>query len=338
MSSIYGSFLKLSVFGQSHGKAVGMTLDNIPAGLPVDFEKLQAFLARRAPGISALVSSRREADVPEFLAGLIDGHSCGAPITAVIYNSDARREDYMDFADCPRPGHADYTAQLKHGGFQDGAGGGHFSGRLTAPFCVAGGLCLQWLALRDITITSKLVSVGKATDPDSFEGEIQKARDRGDSVGGIIECTVSGLPAGLGSPMFDSMEGRIAQIMFGIPGIKGIEFGSGFAGSTRCGNENNDAFCIENGFIRTRTNHSGGILGGITNGMPLIFRVAVKPTPSIAIPQQSVSFSRMKPQTLEIHGRHDPCIALRALPVVEAGAAIAVFDAMLTREGESYGA
>ncbi len=329
MSSIYGQNLKLSVFGQSHGPAIGMTLHDIPAGLPVDMQQLQQFLDRRAPGNAPLTTARKEPDIPNFISGIINSCTCGAPITAIIENKDCRSADYEVYKDCPRPGHADLTAQAKYGGFQDIRGGGHFSGRLTAPLCVAGGLCLQWLSQKEILIHAHIVSIGQCSDPSQFAREVQQAARSGDSVGGIIECVIEGLPAGLGSPMFDGMENRIAQIIFAIPGVKGLEFGDGFAGTRRCGSENNDAYCIENGQIRTKTNHCGGILGGITNGMPVTFRVAVKPTASIAIPQESVSLERMEPQLLQIHGRHDPCIALRAVPVVEAAAAIAVLDSIL---------
>ncbi len=337
MSSLYGQYLKLSIFGQSHGRAVGMTLDNIPTGLPVDAEALQAFLRRRAPATSPLTTARAEADILEFLSGVLDGHTCGAPITAVIYNGDFQSSDYVNSRDIPRPGHADYTAQVKYRGFQDAAGGGHFSGRLTAPLCIAGGLCLQWLQRRGIQVSGKLISVGTCREPEAFEQEILRAKNAGDSVGGVIACQVTGLPTGLGGPLFSGMESRISQILFGIPGVKGLEFGSGFAGSEAYGSQNNDAFAVESGKIVTKTNHCGGILGGITNGMPLTFRVAVKPTPSISMPQESISLSRREAATLEISGRHDPCIALRAVPVVEAAAAIAIMDAYLAEEGAGYG-
>ena len=357
MSSTYGERLKLSIFGQSHGSAIGMTLDGIPAGLPVDTEKLQSFLNRRAPGQNDFSTPRREEDAPEFLSGIVNGYTCGAPITAVIYNKNTRSGDYNNLKDCPRPGHADYTAQIKYGGYQDVAGGGHFSGRLTAPLCIAGGLCKQWLEEKGIHIGAHLsVCAGIPDDPvyldwvnpdlnqigtdfpvlnpeagKKMREEIAKARAEGDSVGGLIECIVTGLPAGLGDPMFGGMEGRIAQIVYGIPAVKGLEFGSGFTGSYLRGSQNNDSFTIQNGAIRTENNYAGGILGGITNGMPLVFQVAIKPTPSISKPQQSISFSRMETQTLEIKGRHDPCIAPRAVPVIEAAAAIAVFDALLCK-------
>ena len=355
MSSTYGEHLKLSIFGQSHGPAIGMTLDNIPAGLSVDMEALQGFLARRAPGKNQYSTPRNEADEVEFLSGIVDGYTCGAPIAAMIRNTNTRSGDYEQLKDIPRPGHADFAAQMKYGGYQDVAGGGHFSGRLTAPLCIAGGLCLQWLAQRGIHIRAHLASVAHVQDEtldpcapnlsrigtdfpvinteagEKMQQAIADARSNGDSVGGIIECYITGLPAGIGDPMFGGMEGRIAQIVYGIPAIKGVEFGAGFACSRMTGSEHNDAFCIESNEIRTATNHAGGILGGITTGMPLIFRAAVKPTPSIATKQQSVSLSSREEVSLQVTGRHDPCIAPRAVPVMEAAAAIAVFDAILCK-------
>ncbi len=328
MSSTYGEKIKLSIFGQSHGRAIGMVLDRVPAGLKVDEEKLQAFLSRRAPGSSSLVSGRSERDKAEFLSGIVDGCTCGAPIAAIIHNEDARASDYESLRHLPRPGHGDFTAQVKHKGFQDASGAGHFSGRLTAPLCIAGGLCKQWLESRGIEITAKLVQVGRCKDPEAFEQEIQDAKEAGDSVGGIIQCVATGLPAGLGDPIFAGMENRISGIIFGIPGVKGLEFGSGFYGASLFGSENNDEFTVENGTVCTKTNHCGGILGGITTGMPLVFRVAVKPTPSIAKPQQTVNLQTMQHETISVSGRHDPCIALRAVPVVEAAAAIAIFDCL----------
>ena len=353
MSSTYGENLKLSIFGQSHGPAIGMTLDGIPAGLPVDVEKLQTFLNRRAPGQNDWSTPRKEEDKPDFLAGLLDGYTCGAPIAAVIHNKNTRSGDYANLKDCPRSGHADYAAQIKYGGFQDAAGGGHFSGRLTAPLCIAGGLCKQWLEEMGIRIGAHILAIGECgdryfepTDPeiesvpadfpvlDSDSGKamqelIAQARAAGDSVGGIIECAVTGLPAGIGEPMFGGAESRIAQIIYGIPAVKGVEFGVGFECACLPGSQSNDDFEIVDGKIVTQTNHAGGILGGITNGMPLIFSVAIKATPSITAPQQSISLSRMETATLEIKGRHDPCIVPRAVPVIEAAAAIAIYDMIL---------
>lgn len=354
MSSTYGENLKLTIFGQSHGAAIGMTLDGIPAGLPVDFDELQAFLNRRAPGQNNWSTPRKEGDRPEFLAGILDGFTCGAPIAAVIHNTNTRSGDYANLKDCPRPGHADYTAQMKYGGFQDAAGGGHFSGRLTAPLCIAGGLCKQWLAERGIRVAARIASIAGVTDdfevntlnpqldligtdfpvfsPDAgarMREKIAEARSECDSVGGIIECYITGVPAGLGEPMFGGVESRIAQIVYGVPAVKAVEFGIGREAADLRGSQFNDAFTVENGQIRTVTNNAGGILGGITNGMPLIFRAAIKPTPSIARPQQSVSLRNAQQQELVVKGRHDPCIVSRAVPVIEAAAAIALFDLLL---------
>lgn len=353
MSSIYGERIKLSIFGQSHGPAIGMTLDNIPAGLPVNEEVLQVFMNRRAPGQWDYATPRKEEDHPVFLSGVVDGHTCGAPITAIIENQNTRSSDYSNLKDRPRPGHADYTAQMKFGGYQDVAGSGHFSGRLTAPLCIAGGLCKQWLESKGICVSAHIQSIAGVNDRrfnptapelheiqqdfpvlDSDSGKLMRdaitaAHKDGDSVGGIIECAVTGLPACLGDPMFGGMENRISQIVFGVPAVKGVEFGLGFEAAFKRGSENNDPFTIENQAIRTVTNHAGGILGGITNGMPLIFRAAIKPTPSISKEQQSVSLSQLTETTLSIQGRHDPCIVPRAVPVIEAAAAIAIYDAIL---------
>ncbi len=353
MSSTYGENLKLSIFGQSHGPAIGMTLDGIPAGLPVDLNALQAFLDRRAPGQNDWSTPRKEEDRPEFLAGLLDGCTTGAPIAAIIRNTNTRSGDYGNLKNCPRPGHADYTAQVKYGGFQDAAGGGHFSGRLTAPLCIAGGLCKQWLAEMGIHIGAHIDFLGGITDTafdpldpqiDLVYGEfpvlsrnagkamqqrINEARCEGDSLGGEIECAISGLPAGIGEPMFGGVESRIAQIVYGIPAVKSLEFGAGKLAAYSRGSKINDPFTVKDGKIATVTNHAGGILGGITNGMPILLRVAIKPTPSIAKPQQTVDLKTMEPTTIEIKGRHDPCIVPRAVPVVEAAAAIAIYDLIL---------
>lgn len=358
MSSTYGEILKLSIFGQSHGPAIGMTLDGIPAGLPVDTEQLQSFLNRRAPGQNAYSTPRKEADAPEFLAGIVEGYTCGAPIAAIIRNTNTRSGDYDNLKDCPRPGHADYPAEMKYKGFQDAAGGGHFSGRLTAPLCIAGGLCKQWLEKKNIRIGAHIRMIAGIYDeptgldwvnpdlsaigedfpvlnPDAGEkmrAAIAAAHQDGDSIGGIIQCAVTGLPAGLGGPMFGSIEGKLSQILYGIPAVKGVDFGSGFAGSLLRGSENNDPYTVKDGKVETLTNQAGGILGGITTGMPIIFQTAIKPTPSIAKEQQSVSLSQMQAQPLTVHGRHDPCIVPRAVPVVEAATAIAIMDICL-KEG-----
>ena len=354
MSSTYGEMIRLSIFGESHGPAIGMTLDGVPAGLPVDLDQLQEFLNRRAPGQNDWSTPRREGDRPEFLSGILNGFTTGAPITAIICNTNTRSGDYDNLKNCPRPGHADYTAQVKYRGFQDPAGGGHFSGRLTAPLCIAGGLCRQWLENEGVRIGARITSIGEVFDnyqPDQLDceldqiptdfpvfdpavarkmkEEIARAREMGDSVGGVVECYAEGVPAGLGEPMFGGMESRIAQIVYGIPAVKGVEFGAGEFATFMLGSQNNDNFFPCGDEIKTTTNHCGGILGGITNGMPIIFRAAIKPTPSIAKPQQTVNLETFERTTIQIKGRHDPCIVPRAVPVIEAAAAIAIFDAWL---------
>ena len=356
MSSEFGNLLKVSVFGQSHGKAIGVVVDGLPAGEIIDLEELNAFLSRRKPGKSPLSTARKESDTPIFLSGLENGVTCGAPLCAVIENSDQHSSDYTELRDKPRPGHADYTAFVKWGGQADMRGGGHFSGRLTAPLCIAGGIAKQILARRGVYVGAHLWSVGTERDTpfplrptrelfeavaakpfpvlDDQAGErmqslILEARQAQDSVGGVIECAATGMPAGLGDPMFGGVENRLASALFGIPAVKGVEFGDGFAAARARGSENNDPFRMEDGRVVTETNHAGGILGGITSGMPLVLRTAMKPTPSIARPQRTVSLSAGADTELVIHGRHDPCIAHRAVPVVEAVTAAVLLDLLL---------
>lgn len=357
MSSTYGERLRLTIFGQSHSPAIGVTIEGLPAGTVIDLERLQAFLDRRAPGQSPTATARREPDRPKFLSGLVGNVTCGVPLTAIIENTNTRSGDYDNLRDCPRPGHADYPAQVRYGGYQDVAGGGHFSGRMTAPLCIAGGICLQLLEQLGVTVAAHIQSIGPVQD-DRFDPvrttvqtlhtllekpfpvlrdqaaaqmqeEILSAKAQQDSVGGIIECAAVGLRAGWGDPMFGGMENRIAQIVFGIPAIRGIEFGLGFEAAQCRGSDHNDPWVMDHGAVRTATNHHGGILGGITTGMPLIFRAAVKPTPSIAREQDSISLSRGENAKLVIHGRHDPCIVPRAVPVMEAAAAVALYDSYL---------
>jgi chorismate synthase len=353
MSSTFaGLALRLSIFGQSHSEAIGMTIDGLPAGLAIDMEKLQAFLNRRAPGQNDWSTPRKEEDRPEFLCGLKDGCTCGAPLTAIIHNNNTRPKDYSQLKITPRPGHADFTAERKYRGFQDYSGGGHFSGRLTAPLCIAGGVLKQMLESKGITVDARIAAIAGILDESPFTasvadkrfpvvddavGEemrraIQLARAEGDSVGGVIECVVRGLPAGIGEPMFDGLENQLARVVFAVPAVKGIEFGAGFSAAAMRGSEHNDPFFIQDGKLATRGNNAGGILGGISDGMPLVFRAAIKPTPSIARSQESVNLNTMEPETLSISGRHDPCIVPRAVPVMEAAAALAIFDLIL---GES---
>lgn len=358
MASYLGEHIHVSVFGQSHSPAIGVVVDGLPAGERVDMEELGRFLKRRAPGQNATSTPRKEADLPQFLSGLVDDVTCGAPLAALIENTNTRSQDYAQLRDKPRPGHADFTAQVKYGGFQDVAGGGHFSGRLTAPLCIAGGICLQILKRRGIEVAAHIASIaGEADQPfdpmgesvetldalkrapfpvmDEKAGErmrkaILQAKEEGDSVGGIVECLVTGVPAGLGEPMFGGMENRLAAALFGIPAVKGVEFGAGFGVATMRGSENNDPFTVKDGKVVTETNHAGGILGGITNGMPLVFRLAVKPTPSIAKQQQTVSLSKKQVEELVVTGRHDPCIVPRAVPVVEAVTALVLTDLLFS--------
>ena len=337
MSCIYGKNIRVAIFGQSHSPAIGVTVDGLPAGFRIDIAELNAFMRRRMPGQGAHTTKRRETDEPEFISGLVDGVTCGSPLTAIIRNTDARSSDYEQLWDIPRPSHADYTAYIKYGEARDVRGGGAFSGRLTAPLCVAGGICLQLLRQKGVQITAHITQIGDITElasnpaypSEKMLAAIEQARQDGDSLGGIIECTADGVPAGIGSPMFGGMENRIAAVIFGIPAVKGIEFGNGFAAASIRGSQNNDAFYIDDGTVKTKTNNHGGILGGISSGMPIIFRVAFKPTPSISKGQQSVSLSRQKEAPLTVTGRHDPCIVPRAVPCVEAAAAVAIYDALL---------
>ena len=354
MSSVFGNKIKISIFGQSHSPAIGVTIDGLPAGFKIDLDELNLFMRRRAPGRSAHSTARQETDTPEFICGLVDGTTCGAPVTVVIRNTDVRSHDYEKLRDIPRPSHADYSAHVKYGQARDFRGGGQFSGRLTASLCIAGGICLQLLKRENINIaahisqignvvdrsfdpvnisTDELIELGKKDFPvlDTEAGErmrtvIEEIKKDGDSVGGIVECCIIGLPAGIGEPMFDGMENRLAAVLFGIPAVKGVEFGNGFAAGSLRGSENNDAFYMREGKVQTRTNRHGGILGGISSGMPVMFRAAFKPTPSIAKVQGSVSLSKKEDVELVIEGRHDPCIVPRAVPCVEAAAAVALYD------------
>lgn len=355
MSSSVGENLRLTIFGQSHSPAVGMVLEGFPAGFTLNREELRRFMLRRAPGRNAWSTPRKETDEPEFLSGLVGDTTCGVPLTAVIGNKNVRSGDYDAVRAVPRPGHADFTAHIKYHGFQDSAGGGHFSGRLTAPLCVAGGICLQYLADRGIHIHAHIGSIAGIPDEgDPFlsvadkefpavsdrQGEkmkaaIEAARLEGDSVGGVIECVAAGVPAGLGDPIFGGMENRLSAVLFGIPAVKGVEFGDGFSVANMRGSENNDPYRAEGGTPKPAANHAGGILGGITTGMPLVFRAAFKPTPSIGKPQRSVNLETGEETELLISGRHDPCIVPRAVPVVEAAAAFVLTDALLGRRREN---
>ncbi|NLC78874.1 MAG: chorismate synthase [Ruminococcaceae bacterium] len=354
MSSSFGNSIKISLFGQSHSEGIGVVIDGLPAGKKLNFEEITRFLARRAPGGGVLTTARSEKDRPHILSGLVDGTTCGAPLCAVFINGDAHSADYDAFREVPRPAHADYPAHVKYGGFNDIRGGGHFSARLTAPLCFAGAVCAQLLREEGIEIAAHIASIGgiedsrfspadvtgvelqklrakvnPVLDDGIFESmcmEILSAKEAGDSVGGTVECCVTGLPVGIGEPIFDGLENKIAAAAFAIPAVKGIEFGNGFECAALRGSQNNDPFYFDGGSVKTRTNNCGGIQGGLSNGMPLIFRLAFKPTPSIALEQDSVNLSSKQNVKLTVEGRHDPCVVLRAVPCVEAAAAIAVYD------------
>ena len=359
MKNTFGSDLSLTIFGESHGRAIGAVLDGMAAGLPVDEAFLAACMDKRRARGDGLSTARVEADQVQFLSGVVNGHTTGTAIALMIENQNTRSGDYAKTADLLRPGHADYTAYAKYHGFQDARGGGHFSGRLTAPLCIAGGIALQALEARGIKVMAHVAQIGGISDlpmddmvyreadrkailsndlpcidaaaAGRMREEIFAARDELDSIGGIVECGIYGLPAGIGDPMFDGIENRIAQIAFGIPAVKGVEFGMGFAVAAMRGSENNDPYRIdaETGKIEVESNNAGGILGGISTGAPVMWRMAVKPTPSIGRKQQTVDMDAMENAELSVHGRHDPCIVPRAVPVAEAAAALAIWDALL---------
>lgn len=354
MSSSFNGNIRFTIFGQSHSPAIGVTVEGLPAGFEPDMSELARFMQRRAPGRSEFSTPRSEADAPEFISGLFDGRLCGTPLTAIIKNTNTRSGDYSELKYKPRPGHADFTAGERYNDAQDYTGGGHFSGRLTAPLCIIGGLCLQLLRAEGISVVTRIAELGGIADEgeicvtadkpfpvvndecgEKMKAAILSAKEKGNSVGGVIECAVSGCPAGIGDPVFGGMENRISSLVFGIPAIKGIEFGAGFGAAKMLGSENNDPFAVENGRIITKTNNCGGILGGITTGMPIVFRAAVKPTPSIALEQDTVDLRTMENTKLTVHGRHDPCIVPRAVPCIEAAAAIAVYDALLEKRKDT---
>lgn len=358
MSGSWGQNFRITIFGESHGAGIGVVIDGMEPGIRLDMEEIERQMARRAPG-NRLSTPRKEADQVEIVSGVKDGVTCGTPICGMIRNTNTRSVDYSRTQDLLRPSHADYTGHIKYKGFEDFRGGGHFSGRITAPLTFAGALAAQALRshfayqagshilqihtvnenafrsedLKAATLASLQTQRIPVLDPETakaYEEAIETARMAQDSVGGIVETALLGLPAGLGDPFFDSLESRLAHLAFAVPAVKGIAFGTGFEFAGLRGSEANDSFCIEDGEIRTRTNHNGGILGGITSGMPVVFRTVFKPTASIAREQQTVNRRTMQEESLCIVGRHDPCIVLRAVPVVEAIAAIAVYDAYRT--------
>ncbi|CAB1250600.1 chorismate synthase [Clostridium sp. MT-14] len=358
MSGIWGNKIKLSIFGESHGKSVGITIDGLKPGIKIDLEYIRGQMKRRAPGFTEFSTARREEDNFQILSGYFKGKTTGTPLCAIILNNDTHSEHYEKTSDILRPGHADFTGKVKYNGFNDYRGGGHFSGRLTAPLVFAGALCRNILEERGIIIGSRIESIGTIKDKKSFDvvstdenmlrelskdkfpvldedyckkmkDSILKTKSEGDSLGGIVETIVLNLPAGIGDPFFDSVESTLSHLLFSIPAVKGVEFGMGFNMTTMKGSEANDEYYMsEDHKIKTYTNNNGGILGGITDGMPLVFRAAVKPTPSIAKPQRTVNIRNEKKEILKIEGRHDPCIVPRAVPVIEAVTAIGILNLM----------
>jgi chorismate synthase len=357
MASIWGRNIKISVFGESYSKAIGVTIDGLPAGVKIDFDQIYFNLKKRSPGRNSISSGRRELDIPEILCGIKDNTTTGSPLTAVFYNNDLRQKDYDSINYLPRPSHADFTAYKKYKGFNDYRGGGHFSGRLTCPITFAGSIALQILQHKNIKVSAHIKSIfnifDDEFDPCNISQEIinklrgsdfplicpkiknemaeviERAKADNDSVGGTVECAVIGLPCGVGEPMFNSIESTISSIMFSIPAIIGVEFGLGFKSSLLYGSKNNDQFYCEDGIVRTKTNNSGGINGGISNSMPVIFRVAVKPTPSIGRKQDTINISTGQNEVIEIIGRHDPCIVPRVVPVVESACSLAILDLLI---------
>ena len=361
MSSSFGEKVKIMIFGQSHSEAIGVVIDGLPVGEEIDLEAVRKFMERRAPGRNAYSTPRKEADLPRVVSGLFEGKTCGAPICAVIENTNTRSKDYDKLKDLPRPGHADFTAWVKYKGANDHRGGGHFSGRITAPLVAAGAILARALEDRGIFIGTHILRAAGVEDrrfkhyakefaylADAefpvldaeagalIRGEILKAAADGDSIGGILETAVTGMPAGVGEPWFDTLEGMLAHAVFSIPAVKGIQFGGGFALADLRGSQANDAFYRDVEGVKTRTNYSGGIQGGISNGMPILFDTVIKPTASIFKKQETIDLLRMENTTFELQGRHDPAIFHRARPVVDAVTAIVLADLLTARFGTDY--
>ena len=367
MSSRDGQAFGIQIFGESHGPVVGVTLDGLPAGIPLDEERIAAFLKRRAAAGSPIATGRKEEDLPHIVSGLKDGFTTGYPLTALFYNKDAHSADYSFLPDCPRPGHADYPALVRSGGYDDLRGSGHHSGRLTLPYAFTGAVAIQVLQLLGMEVYSHVASVGDVKDdsldplcPDTValqaaltrpvptlnEAASQKmfdailaAKAEGDSLGGVVEAVCLGAPAGLGAPWFDGVEAVLAKQFFSIPAVKGVEFGAGFEAAAMQGSQYNDPYEYKNGSVQTTGNNAGGLLGGLTSGMPVVARVAFRPTPSISKAQKTVSLSAVQNgseanKTLQVKGRHDPCVAVRGVPVVESALAIGILELWLRQNGE----
>ncbi len=361
MSGIWGNNIRVSIFGESHGNAIGITIDGLPSGFEIDLDMIDKEMKRRAPGRSKLSTARKESDIPEILSGYFEGKTTGTPLCGIIRNGDQHSKDYGKLKDLMRPGHADYTGSVKYSRFNDYRGGGHFSGRITAPLVFAGSICKQILSSKGIEIGAHIKSIKNVKD-DSFDytnitkeqlislrenelplinpskeeemrSTILEAKKNLNSVGGVVECAVVGLEAGFGDPFFDSVESRLSHLLFSVPAVKGVEFGLGFGITELYGSESNDCFYYDGDEVKTKTNNNGGILGGITSGMPIVFKVAIKPTPSISQEQDTINIESKQNEKLSIVGRHDPCIVQRALPVIEAVTAIGILDLIKERKG-----
>ena len=359
MSGMWGNNIKLSIFGESHGEAIGITLDGLPSGFEIDLEEINMEMERRAPGRNNMSTARKEGDKVQIVSGLFNGKTTGTPLCGLIKNEDKKSKDYSKLKSVMRPGHGDYPGYLKYKGFNDYRGGGHFSGRITAPVVFAGAIMKQLLRREGVEVFARIKSIGHIEDKSiGFtyinKAEFIEARDKemavlddealklmkerilevkeeGDSIGGVVECVILGLKGGIGSPFFNSIESNIAQLAFSVPGVKGIEFGAGFEISKMKGSKANDTYYIDGDTVKTRTNNNGGITGGISNGMSIVFRCAIKPTSSIYINQDTIDIDTMTETNLQVVGRHDPCIVQRALPVIEAIAAIGVYDLLRGR-------
>lgn len=354
MGGTWGNNIKISIFGESHGNAIGINIDGLEPGMELDLSKIYGEMSRRSPGKNNISSKRKESDMPDILSGYFEGKTTGSPLCAIIKNEDKRSKDYSKIKDLARPGHADFTGFVKYNSFNDYRGGGHFSGRLTAPLVFCGAILRQHLEKNGIYIGAHIKKIHNIEDKSfdytdinkddleklkamklplldeskalDMEEVIEDARMSLDSVGGVVECAITGIDAGIGDPFFNSVESVLSHILFSVPAVKGVEFGAGFSVADMYGSECNDEFYMDKKEIKTRTNNNGGILGGISNGMPIIFKAAIKPTPSIAKVQNTVNFKTNKEEKMTVEGRHDPCIVQRALPVIEAVAAIAIYD------------
>lgn len=364
MGTTWGNNIKLTIFGESHGKAIGGVIDGLPPGLTLNLEDISKEMKRRAPGQNEISTPRNEKDAFEILSGYFNHKTTGTPLAFLIWNKDQRSKDYGKIKDLIRPGHGDYPGYIKYKGFNDYRGGGHFSGRITAPLVFAGSIAKQLLEKKEITIGSHIKSIYTVEDiafprlkidkeilmelrektlplldvkvEKSMKEAILKAKEEKDSLGGIVETAIINLPVGVGAPFFDSVESELSSMLFSIPAIKGVEFGHGFSITHLKGSQAKDEYTIEEGKIKTLQNHNGGILGGITNGMPILFKTAIKPTSSIGQIQRTIHIKEMKEEEIQIEGRHDPCIVPRAVPVIEAATALVLLDLMMDREGEKW--